>query len=348
MNAPPAKLTVVTYNLWHGLDPKGTLRFREYETREEREKRLEGFLAHARAADADVLLLQEVNPADSRTRAIARALDFDAVWGLDNAGIKIGPVGLPANFRSGLAILARKGLGLTGLGRAKLSGKPGQFTGRLLSFQLSELRYLLAARIQVGAQPVILANTHLHHGPEVTIATQTAVANLVGDGVIGRARGDEILATIDRASARRRAELGRAMEFLAAHGAQNTPVIFGGDFNASPDAAEIAWLTGAMNFLSVTRDAGEEFFPTWDWERNPNTHRIADFTPVNTFGEAIDRTLQGLEIGLSRRIDYIFTRGLPAGWRVEEAGPFAREAHEDIWTSDHIGVMARVEVGDRK
>ena len=119
------RLTVLNYNIWHGLNPTSALRFDEFETRERREARLAGFLEQARALDPDIIFLQEVNPAPDRSKGIARALGYDRVFLVDNAGIKIGSLGLPTNLRSGLAILAKKDQGLKKLGGRKLAGTLG-------------------------------------------------------------------------------------------------------------------------------------------------------------------------------------------------------------------------------
>ncbi len=334
-------LKVLNYNVWHGLNPTSVLRFGEYETADARRSRYENFLSQARAFDADVLFLQEVNPAPGMSRRIAKDLGMDAVWQIDNAGLKLGSAGVPTNLRSGLTILARKDLELKKIGGKKLSGPRG-FCNDWMTFQFNEFRFVLAASITVRGKEILLLNTHLHHGPEVTPETKDAMNALVENGDITRERADEILAVIAQACEKRRGELEKAMAFARSLGRENSPAIFAGDFNASPDAAELIWLRDDLGFHSVTKDEpGEGFFYTWDWQRNENTHQIDSFVPVNTFPEEkVNKAIHDLEIGLSRRIDYIFYRNADDLFADFESGLFGDKPKDGRMASDHFGIWA--------
>lgn len=337
----PSTLTVVTYNLWHGLNPTSAWRFQEYENESERGKRLEGFLRMARELDPDIILLQEVNPAPGKTRRIASALGYDAVYKIDNAGLKIFSLGLPTNLRSGLAILAKKGLGLEKLGARKLSGSVGG-CGRALSFQFNEFRYALAAGVKVDGTELLLMNTHLHHGLETNTELIAALDQLVTRGEISRKKAEEILEITNQASVRRQKELERAMELARGLGFDRRPMILAGDFNATPGAPELVWLTKDVGFVSVTRDDDpDQLLMTWDTKRNQNTQFIANFKPPTEFASFIMEHMRPIVLQQSRRLDYIFFR--PAGnvLQVAGAGIFGDETHEGRMCSDHFGIYAK-------
>ena len=334
------RLTVLNYNIWHGLNPTSALRFDEFETRERREARLAGFLEQARALDPDIIFLQEVNPAPDRSKGIARALGYDRVFLVDNAGIKIGSLGLPTNLRSGLAILAKKDLGLKKLGGRKLSGSLGSCS-RFFSFQYNEFRYLLAAAVTVQGRRVLLLNTHLHHGLEVTPEIEQALDDLVAGGQVTRERADEVIAVTNRASERRSGELARAVAFAEGLGLGNTPALFAGDFNATPGAPELTRLIDTVGFQSVTCDDDPDgLLLTWDTKRNPNTGFVAGFKPVNEFESFIMDHLKPVVLGQSRRLDYIFHHGLEGFMEVGEAALFGDEPAGEILCSDHFGLYA--------
>ncbi len=339
----PPILKILNYNVWHGLNPTSILRFGQYESAHQRELRYAGFLAQARAFDPDVLLLQEVNPAPSMSRRIARDLGLDVVWQIDNSGVKLGPIGLPSNLRSGLTTLARKGLDLKKVGAKKLSGPRG-LCNDWVTWQFDEFRYLLAATITVKGREILLLNTHLHHGPELTLRTRQAMDSLVKEGVITKERAGEILGVIGKASDRRRRELETVMNYVQSRGHWSSPTIFAGDFNASPDAAELMWMKNDLGFQSMTVDeSAKDFFFTWDWERNKNTHQIDSFVPVNSFAEAqVNQAIHDLEIGLSRRIDYILFRNAAGVFKVQDSGLFGAALQDGRMASDHFGIWAKL------
>jgi len=338
------RLTVLNYNVWHGLNPTSALRFETFETRQRREARLAGFLEQARALDPDIIFLQEVNPAPGRSKRIARALGYDRVFQVDNAGIKIGGFGLPTNLCSGLAIVAKKDLGLEKLGGRKLSGSLGRCS-RLFSFQYDEFRYLLAAAVTIEGRRVLLLNTHLHHGLEVTPEIEQALDDLVAGGQVTRERADEVIAVTNRASERRCGELARAVAFAKGLGLRKMPTLFAGDFNATPGAPELVRLIDIVGFQSVTCDDDpDELLLTWDAQRNPNTGFVAGFKPVNEFESFIMGHLKPIVLGQSRRLDYVFHHGLDGFMEVREAALFGDEPAGDLLCSDHFGLYAVFEI----
>jgi endonuclease/exonuclease/phosphatase family metal-dependent hydrolase len=113
------------------------------------------------------------------------------------------------------------------------------------------------------------------------------------------------------------------------------PQILLGDFNARPDADEIRWMTGLTSLGGkrvLYQDAWARCHPHepgWTWARaNPYTSRLAFLQP-------------------DRRLDYIFVtperrdgRGRILDCRIV----FDQPSPTGVWTSDHYGVLADIQV----
>ncbi len=334
------QLKVVTYNLWHGLNPRGLIKFEESESPAERETRRQGFYKFVRRIDPDILFLQEVNPAPAMAARIGRDLGYDAVNVVDNAGLKIGALGLPTNFRSGQAILAKPDMQLRALGKRKLSGGFG-WTAWHSSFQFGEFRDAIAASVTINGRRVLLMGIHTHHGPEADEEIRAALDELVQNETITAVRRQEIIATFELASERRRSEITKALELAEATGLGHAPMLFAGDFNSSPQSPELLWLKGELGFRSTTVDDDpDSLLITWDHKRNKNTHFFHDFVPVNKFEPEVMRVLNRVVVTASKRLDYILYRNCDDFFGVVESGLFADELHEERYASDHFGIYA--------
>jgi hypothetical protein len=120
-------LRILTINVWSGLDYKGTFRMGEYESAERRNSRYQALLAQIRKIDPDVIFIQEANPVARYSTKLAKSIGFDRIHQVCMAGIKFGPIGIPTNFKEGMAILARGSLNLKKEDVWKLSGSFGLF-----------------------------------------------------------------------------------------------------------------------------------------------------------------------------------------------------------------------------
>ncbi len=343
------QFTVVTFNLWHGLNPVGPAKFEEYESPAQREARLDNFLIQIRETKPDIIFLQEVNPAPGLTDKIAQALDFDGVYQVANAGLKIGSVGLPSNFRSGLAILARKELGLYKLGGQKLSGGFGG-CGRFFSFQLSEFRYALAARVNINGQDILLANVHLHHGLEITPEILRGAEELISAGKVTRESWKKAVISARDAVSRRERELHALRSFLKSvrtkfNNVNEMPMLLAGDFNSTPGSKDLSAFIKSLALTSVTRDDGpDKAIYTWDPEKNRNTHMAADFLPSNPFEEFIRDHLKERVMMQRRKLDYIFYKGEDSFFSLRESGIFGNKAIKGKMASDHFGVFGKFDL----
>jgi endonuclease/exonuclease/phosphatase family metal-dependent hydrolase len=168
-------------------------------------------------------------------------------------------------------------------------------------------------------------------------ATLAASVELPGEG--------ELLFIAATASWRLAAEAPRERQVqtitdLDARNRKALPTIIAGDFNATPDAASIRYLTGrqslggrSVQYHDAWEVAGEGAGWTWDVD-NPNAATEID---------AIVR-----QPNHRRRIDYVFVGGWDAHpdarASVESARLVLDEPADGVWLSDHYGVLADLEV----
>jgi endonuclease/exonuclease/phosphatase family metal-dependent hydrolase len=133
-----------------------------------------------------------------------------------------------------------------------------------------------------------------------------------------------------------------ALSDLDARHRTNLPTIIAGDFNADPDAASIRYLTGrqslagrSVHYHDAWEVAGEGPGHTWTLE-NPNAAAVI---------EQIIRQPRH-----RRRLDYVFTGSWhahpKAHCEIRAANLALDQPVEDMWLSDHFGVVVDVEVGN--
>ncbi len=158
------KLRILTINVWCGLYYAGILRMREYETREKREARFKLLIKQVKEIQPDIIFIQEANPVAKYSRKLARELRFDKIHQVCEAGIKLGPVGLPVNLKKGNAILTRPGLHLKKYENWKLSGVFGIF-GDIFTIHFSDATFALVGKIVIHDAPIYLVNVHLSSLP---------------------------------------------------------------------------------------------------------------------------------------------------------------------------------------
>jgi endonuclease/exonuclease/phosphatase family metal-dependent hydrolase len=121
------------------------------------------------------------------------------------------------------------------------------------------------------------------------------------------------------------------------------PTVIAGDLNAAPDAACIRYLTGkqtiagrSVMYHDVWEVAGQGPGYTWTCD-NPNARGVIDAI----VGQPDHR----------RRIDYILTGSWDAHpsatCRVERVALAFDQPDDDVWPSDHFGVVADLEIQAR-
>ena len=316
-------ITVATVNVWSGLDYRGVFAVGEYEDRATRDFRFNLLTRELSTAAPDVIALQEANPLPAYAQQISDALGLTPVWAVRQAGVRIGPVGLPANLREGSVILADASREPVRAGTRQLSG-PG--AGDSASFQLSGGSHLLAARMTVADRPVYVLTTRWTPSPQ---ADRGRLLELVDAYDGGQLAGAEFAGRVTDAVAGRERRLAEARETLVYANALagEEPVILLGSFYALPDSPEIALLRDA-GFVDVWRSVGRSDGFTRDGRTNANlsAHGLAG---------ADERV----------RYDYIFVRG--AGIAPRSARLILDRPTFGVHPSSHYGVLAELRVDPR-
>jgi len=317
-------ITVVTFNVWSGLTYDGIFHVREYEDRATREFRYDLLSSGLSSLGPDVVALQEANPLPSYAHRIAEDLAYDVHFDVRQAGVRIGPVGLPTNLREGDVILADTGLNLTPLPSTQLVG-PG--AGNLAAFQFGAGSQLTAAQIEVADRPVYIFSTRWTPSPQ---ADRQRLVTMVDEFVSGEMDGDELVRMMREAleGSDRRLEEARKTLVSINEIAGEEPVILMGSFYALPDSPEIQMLRDA-GFVDVWATVGRGSGYTWDSTSNSNIATY-DLSPT----------------GIAReRIDYIFVRG--NGIAARSAGIVFSRPTYGVHASDHFGLMAEIRIDPR-
>lgn len=331
-------LKIATSNVWSGLDYKGTWKMGEYETAERREERFAILLDELRALNPDVIALQEVNPVESFTCRVAEELGYDYICQRANGGIKIGTVGLPTNLNEGLAILARKELTLKFEDVWDLSRSFGLF-GNGISFHFSDNNIALVGKITVGSRQLVVVNTHLTAAVPDDSTNRLKLQQLPDNSK----KYNEAAAELSTGAQMRLQETTLLSELIEEH-YSDVPVILMGDFNAERESPEIKLLTEEKGYVDALSIAGLENGATWDPENNTNIN-FSRVLPDSLFEELplLDR-LSALYDGKSRRIDFIFLNKIFQPNNVKDGKIFLDKPHNAVFSSDHYGVSAVIEI----
>ncbi len=319
-------LTVLTINVWSGLDYRGSFKMGEYEEKEVRRQRTQALLDGLRELSPDVLALNEANKLPRYGRRLAQALGYDRVWHVGLGGLRAGPVGIPCNLREGDLLLAHPRLGLRRAGREQLSGGP---VGNFFTAHLKDATQVVAARIRVAGTEICLFCTHWHASPFPTDAYLAELEARLRSGELDEEAWRKKVAEAKSGVQWRLEEARRMLAFIQ-RVAGGGPAILLGDFNALADSEEIGLLRQA-GFLDAFELAGSGEGVTWDEDGNPNIQ-----LQRRTYPDEVP------EDPRNKRIDYVFVRG--SGLSVTRARVVLDRPLDGQYPSDHYGVLAEIEV----
>lgn len=336
-------MRVVTWNLWHGLSPTEKWWFEELEPQGRREVRQELQEQVLKELAADIYLFQEVNPVRARSRRLAKALSCEEIHQADSKGLKLFNIGFPLNLNSGLSILHSPRLKCMNVYVTNLSG-----TTPILndwgSLQWEENRVLFAAMFEApGGKIITVANTHFHHGLELTDELQKSLAGLPEE-----MRG-ELLERYSSGDNRRKEELETALIEVNRLKNKSDLFVFAGDFNFSPSTANYETLkqTGCVDLWGHLHGEAAAGF-TFDSVKNSSNHRfqerfrlpieINDLTFSTEIKEFLNNTLREAD-RRPRRIDYMWVNE-PAVSAFSDIQLFGFENAAGVAPSDHFGLVA--------
>lgn len=340
------ELAFVTINVWSGLDYKGIFKMEEYEARPVRKARYRLLVDELKTLDPDVIAVNEANPLPGYARRLARDLDYDYIYNVGMSGIKIGCLGIPVNFKEGDAILARKDLDLRKVGAPRLSPGGGPI-GNCASFHFAESNQAIAGRITMEGQAIYVVNTHLHAGLPDEERWLTEIGYIRDAGLISNEEHNVLVDTWQQSVARRQNETQALLAWMRARLPADAPVVLMGDFNAEPNSEEIAWML-TENFVDTWVQVHGPEKPGYTWEPTTNTniqayyHVPEPYDPVPWYEK-----LKAENSQVSRRIDYIFVKNIPAEYILNSELVFNR-APEGQHPSDHFGVLTTLRFGARQ
>ncbi|MBI3930196.1 MAG: endonuclease/exonuclease/phosphatase family protein [Armatimonadetes bacterium] len=312
-------LTLLTINVWSGLNYRGRLRMGDLETASARRERYRDLVAELRALDSDIIAVNEANPLPAYLRRLAADLGYDEVHHPGLSGVRLGPLGLPINLNEGDGLLARRSLSLSMVGRAPLSGG---IVGRRLSLNFGNATQLVAGRVLMEGRPLYLLCTHW------SVATSAREYESQQGCLPGTSADDRVYAKADRW---RLQEATRTLEHARRFVPEGAPAVLLGDLNAAPDSPEIERLRSAGWV-----DAWRHLHPgepgsTWDQGRN---QRIRDHYPAAR-----------LAPHLAERVDYVLVNPVLGEGSLLEARVVLDGSSRRPHPSDHFGVLVRIGFG---
>ncbi len=338
-------MKILSYNLWHGLSPKGLLEFEELEPKDRRLKREQLQIDLLKNTDADLFLFQEVNPLSERGPDFERILRKRGEWLADNSGLKFAGFGFPKNLQTGLATFYSDQFILRNKIASRLSGPP---VGQYFSLQLKESRYALALDLNHPKWGrVLVVNLHLHHGLEFTEGLRQKFRDLVSDKMLTEGAKVDLFYRLGEGERRRRLELECLLKQVKERQNQYAMILIGGDFNFSPEDP-CYQLMKDQGFTDLNHAGG----PTYDLVDN-SSHRsfLKDFPmPLLfedlTFDEKVrSRILEILKEHdeRPRRIDYLWAMPSSGDLKIQSVARVGDKIEDEMTPSDHYGAQVEIE-----
>lgn len=333
-------LRILTINVWSGLDYKGALKMGEYETAEKREARFQALITQIRKADPDIIFIQEANKVAKYTARLSSELAFDKVHQVCLGGIKVGPFGIPTNFKEGMSILARPSLGLCKHDVWKLSGTFGLY-GDTVTIHFDESIFAVVGKIIVQDTPVYLVNIHLASLPPRDPELTSQFERLVSEGKVSKEEFQEGIQTWHKREERQKNEIKKLLKYISKlH--EDSPVIVAGDFNATPDSEAIQLFESA-GFFDVFPLGNPGNLYTWDPETNQNISYSTRITNAKNIALEGYDLLNSIGAKIPRRIDYIFLSSHFKPENIKQSHVVFESSIDQVQASDHFGVFTEID-----
>ena len=339
--AQTKSLTILTINVWSGLDYNGSFKMGEYESPERREERFNILLAETRKSSPDVIFLQEANPVDKYAERLADSLSFDEIHQVCNAGIKFGPVGIPSNFKEGIAILADPKLNLNYINTWKLGGSFGD----LISFHFNESNFALVGKINVNGSVFYLINAHLKANVPSDSLIKMKYENYCKQNFIGN---EEFSAAVEKWNAdiqKKNNEFEELTEKIKDLPVEY-PLIIGGDFNTASTNKKLESFIKENKLTDTFVDNTFSKIYTWYPVINENINFSTKLSDAEGNKLESYNVISAIYDSVPRRIDYLLLDHHFKRSDVENYKIIFDSASNGIHTSDHFGVMSQINISN--
>lgn len=319
------KLTFVTVNAWAGMDYSGFFSCEEYETANDRLFREEVLISGLNALEADVIVLNGINPAEAFSAAAAEKLRMNYDVQISRSGFRIGPLSLPVNLKEGDAILTDEALETESVGRIHMNGSLSNDIFTLFSRNGVQV---FGRRLTAGDAVFYVFSTVW---TESLFRDEKTLRQLMDGYLDGSITAEEYPILVEDAVSGAETRAKQAAETLSFINstAGESPVILMGSLNALPDSKEIALLKNA-GFTDVYQRTGRGKGYTIDVSGNSNNKKIPERSGNAAF------------LTSAYRADYILIRG-------EGVVPISAEVVLDapvygVYPSNRYGVKAVIEL----
>ena len=335
------ELTIVTINVWSGLNYKGTFEMGEYESKTIREARYRILVNQLISLKPDIVTIQEANKLPRYAKRLADDLEMDMVYSVGLGGIKLGYLGIPINLREGIAILAKPDLGLSKVARIELSSGKGIITN-FFTFHFAESNQATVGKISLSNCDCYIINVHVHAGFDKGHDLLKQIDLRYTPGTYTEVDQNEALTAINTSICRRKEEIQRLLDWIETVLPSGAPVILLGDFNASPDQEEIS-LVRESGFIDTVAEANGVQTPGFSWDPlcNLNIRKHYPSSPPDADVSLIQRLIEE-ERQNPRQVDYIFIRSGRVKVKIIESIVVLNKVEKGLHPSDHFGMFTKV------
>jgi endonuclease/exonuclease/phosphatase family metal-dependent hydrolase len=319
MNASTS-LTLLSFNLWHGLNhnqPKLMLPAETWGEKQAREKSLlETFRNLIPEQGIFVAALQELNPIHRKLNLLSNTLNLSSAGAEGNVGLRLGQISYPFLLQEGLGFLWNSQLKTNPIldpQRFVLSGPCPDYKSPFLkiplTFQLTERRVALMMSGTVGPFKVGFINTHLHHGNPKWKESGT----------------------------RRENELNTLFEQSKNYfGDDHDFVFLMGDFNCYPGLKEYDLIL-QNGFEEISLDSNNKPIVSWDPFENMQCRHSVDMTQDPLIREWDNN---------KNAFDHIFIKKYSNSAKSSKIKTQSKRVFDTgpVWPSDHYGILCQVEI----
>lgn len=335
----PTPLRLIDINTWIGAIPRGFFGIASLEPEGHKARRMDALVEELRGLEPDVIHAQECLPLPGFATELADRLGYDLVYRVCNGGLRLFRLGLPFGVQAGegLAILARKELGMKRIATTKLSGLGS--VNRWWSLQIGPVRYAIAVKLDVGGREVITVNTHIRYGFPNRATFLRAWEELHGAGHVKSPLPPNWIVRLARTNRRvRDAELRRLGAWLLKLRQKNAgaPIIVGADFNLDPGMPQMESFLAATGYTNLL----PRFVPgalTWDPLNNTNSQMgLAPTWPDGGTKSTIMLLMSYLD-SIPQCPDHIL---VSPGIDATDAALCCDRPIDGVFPSDHYGIRA--------